>query len=268
MAALVSLAALCCGRSARKRRRSPLVASKRTAADVALCCASLPAIALLQHQHSAVARLAAHDRTRRGSVLCLGRLILLNSFLTPRASLSAAPSAALPGGWRPVCSPALEHTARHSAAAHRPAVPRGCNSAVLQLAEPLAVAQHFSLTQLSGSVALYMLSAYCVCRSRVVKDDGLCDWPTQKWPSYLNLTFGLRRDVWQHSIAAGAHAYMLALWGWLAGNGWVLPTQQPADSKPVQPTVSAPTTRKASVPGKRDVPRHIPAECTDNWCVR
>lgn len=81
---------------------------------------------------------------------------------------------------------------------------------------------------------------------------------------------GLRRDVWQHSIAAGAHAYLLALWGWLAGGGWVLATQQPADSKAavvVQPTALAPTSRKAPTSRTQHVPQGISAEPTDDWCV-
>jgi hypothetical protein len=78
------------------------------------------------------------------------------------------------------------------------------------------------------------------------------------------------RDVWQHSIAAGAHAYLLALWGWLAGGGWVLATQQPADSKAavvVQPTVSAPMSRKAPTARTQHVPQGISAEPTDDWYI-
>lgn len=110
-----------------------------------------------------------------------------------------------------------------------------------------------------------MLSACCICRSTIVEAGVLCGGPARH--RIIDLPCCLCRDVWQHSIAAGAHAYLLAMWGWLAGNGWVLNPQQPADSKPAQQPVSAPTTRKASASRKLHAPRIIPSEPTDDWCV-
>lgn len=75
------------------------------------------------------------------------------------------------------------------------------------------------------------------------------------------------RDVWQHSIAAGAHAYLLAFWGWLAGTGKPLDTQQPADSKQPLPAAPRPIIGKSLASRKQHVPDGIPSESTDGWCV-
>jgi hypothetical protein len=75
------------------------------------------------------------------------------------------------------------------------------------------------------------------------------------------------RDVWQHSIAAGLHAYLLAIWGWLAGGGWVLASDQAGKAKSAP---EAPVTLAQQQPSgsrKQQIQQHIPSQSTDGWYV-
>ena len=164
----------------------------------------------------------------------------------------------------------MVHTARHSTAPGRPALSRRRDHQVRLRLVSLSRLVHRVLSE-SPSLDLWLCVVsfvFCVGNSYAREVDprsavGGCMRPDPP-------AAGIRRDVWQHSIAAGAHAYLLALWGWLAGGGWVLASQQPADSKAavaVQPTVSAPTSRKAPTSRQQHVPQGISAESTDDWCV-
>jgi len=74
--------------------------------------------------------------------------------------------------------------------------------------------------------------------------------------------------VWQHSIATGLHAYLLAIWGWLTGAGWVLAHDQSAKAKSAEEAPAAPAQRTLATPRKQQhSPQHIRSQSTDGWCV-
>lgn len=76
------------------------------------------------------------------------------------------------------------------------------------------------------------------------------------------------RDVWQHSIATGLHAYLLAIWGWLTGAGWVLAHDQSASAKSAEEAPAAPAQRTLATSRKQQhSPQHIRSQSTDGWCV-